>query len=240
MASSEKSPINQNNLLVGALIIFAFFAGYLYFKVQSLEKGATGTTAQTTPANQPPAEPTPNLEAMPAVNDKDHIRGNKKANITLVEYSDYECPYCGQFHPTMQQVMKEYGDKVRWVYRHYPLSFHPKAMPGAQAGECVAELAGNDAFWKFSDLMFEKIATTEVAGFADLAASIGVNKAAFQKCVDSGKHADKIRDMQSGGAKAGINGTPGTIIVAKNGNKQLIPGALPFDQIKPMIDGILK
>lgn len=87
---------------------------------------------------------------------KDHLRGNKNASVILVEYSDYECPFCYQFHPTITQALNEYKDKIALVYRHYPLTnIHPSAMPSALAAECVAELKGEDAFWKFSDKLFE-------------------------------------------------------------------------------------
>ncbi len=81
----------------------------------------------------------------------DHIRGQKSATIAIIEYSDYQCPYCHSVHPTYQQLMKQYDGKIMWVFRHYPLAFHPEAMPLATGAECANELGGADAFWKFTD-----------------------------------------------------------------------------------------
>jgi len=90
-----------------------------------------------------------------AISEKDHVRGNRSAKIKLVEYSDFECPFCQRFHLTAKQVLDEYGNDVAWVYRHFPLDqLHPKARPTAEASECVYELGGDEAFWKFTDEVF--------------------------------------------------------------------------------------
>ena len=91
------------------------------------------------------------------VNENDHIRGNPNAPLVIVEYSDFDCPFCKTFHTTMQQIMDEYGPtgEVAWVYRQLPLtSLHPSAAHIAEASECVAELGGDEAFWKFADMVF--------------------------------------------------------------------------------------
>lgn len=95
---------------------------------------------------------------VPAVDfTKDHVRGDTKtARIALIEYSDYECPFCHTVHPTYQKLMDQYDGKVIWIYRHFPLDFHAEAIPLAVGAECVNELAGSDAFWKFSDMVMSK------------------------------------------------------------------------------------
>jgi protein-disulfide isomerase len=88
------------------------------------------------------------------VDQTDHITGSQNAKLTIIEFSDLECPYCKQVHPTIKQVMEKYSADVRWVYRHLPLSIHPNALSAAVASECAAELGGNDAFWQFIDAIF--------------------------------------------------------------------------------------
>lgn len=246
-AKPSSIPMNtapkSNNLLIVLLIAVSFFAGYLFFKVQSLQKQTANVAAAPAGNNQQPPPPTQNLTAMPKITDKDHIRGDKNADAVLVEYSDYECPFCKSYHPTMQQIMKDYGNKVSWIYRHFPLDFHQNAQKEAEAAECVAELGGNDKFWEYSDKIFERT-TSNGTGFAldklgPLAAEVGVDQTQFQSCLDSGKYTKHVKDDISGGGKAGINGTPGTIIVGKNGKREFIPGALPYEQVKPLIDKVL-
>lgn len=91
----------------------------------------------------------------PVVAKGEHYRGAANAKIVLVEYSDFECPFCQRFHPTMVQLLEEYPQDVAWVYRHYPLSFHPSAQKAAEASECVAKLADNETFWSFADSLYE-------------------------------------------------------------------------------------
>ncbi|PIR53231.1 disulfide bond formation protein DsbA [Candidatus Peregrinibacteria bacterium CG10_big_fil_rev_8_21_14_0_10_49_10] len=168
----------------------------------------------------------------------DHIRGNPKATVSLIEYSDFECPFCQRHHPTLQQALDEYGDDVNWVYRHYPLSFHPNARPSALASECVAELGGNDAFWQFADTVFEKGAV--VANLQSYAGGIGINTTAFSDCLSSEKYAEHVDGQLDEGSASGVSGTPGTIVY-NNETKEsrYISGAQPYSNIKAAIDAIL-
>lgn len=241
---------NLNIVLVLILIGASFTIGSLYTKVRYLEGGAAVAGTTKTVGNQPAAPaaagaPQPQQAAKkPEVTDKDWYKGNKNAKVTLVEYSDYECPFCKSFHPTMQQVMKDYGDKVKWVYRHYPLPFHTNAQKEAEASECAGKIGGNEAFWKYTDAIFERT-TSNGTGFAldkltPLAKELGLNESSFKQCLDSGEMAQKVKDQTAKGTEEGVSGTPGTIIIDSKGNTQLVPGALPFDQVKPMIDKALQ
>lgn len=232
-------------ILVILLLVASFLIGTLYTKVQTLEKGSVVARTAQDGGNQAALQPPAQVAAKkPEITSEDHIRGNKNANVALVEYSDLECPFCKRFHPTMQQVMKEYGDKVKWIYRHYPLSFHANAQKEAEASECAAKLGGNDAFWKYVDAILERT-TSNGTGFAldklvPLAKENGLDESKFKTCLDSGEFTQKVKDQTEKGTQEGVTGTPGTIIIDAKGNTQLVPGALPFDQIKPMIDAVLK
>jgi protein-disulfide isomerase len=144
----------------------------------------------------------------------------------------------------MQQLMTDYGGKVAWVYRQYPLSFHQNAEKEAEASECAAELGGNDAFWKFADKIFERT-TSNGTGFAldalgPLAKEIGLDQTKFQKCLDSGKYAQLVQQEENDGQTAGVTGTPGNIVWTKDGKAQLVEGAVPLSALKSVIDPLLK
>lgn len=224
-------------LLGGLLRGGSFSLGNLNPRIAAVDPGARE------PAPTPDSGTTQPSSPPPAVSATDHIRGDVNAKVTLIEYSDFECPFCKQFHATMQQAMDNYKGKIRWVFRHYPLSFHQNAQKEAEASECVAELGGNDAFWKFTDAIFTRT-TSNGTGFAidalpDLAKEIGVDSVKFKTCLDSGKYAQFVKDQETAGATAGVNGTPGTFVVSADGKSQLVPGALPYASIKQIIDGVL-
>ncbi|NOS67417.1 MAG: DsbA family protein, partial [Candidatus Peribacteraceae bacterium] len=174
----------------------------------------------------------------------DHIRGNPKAKVTVIEYSDFECPFCKRHAPTMDQVLATYKNDVNIVYRHFPLSFHPNAQKLAEASECAAELGGNDGFWKYHDEVFNSTAPNAAQAtperFADIAKKIGVNEAKFKQCIDSGKFAQYITDQEQEGITAGVQGTPGNFVI-NNETKESrdISGAVPFSSFQSIIDTML-
>ena len=236
----EKTVTLSNNtityVLVGLLIVASFAIGMLWTKVQDAESGNTGV--------QPVAQVAPEPEENPAVKvdpvtDSDHVRGSRDAKIALIEYSDFECSYCLMFHPTAQQVVDEYDGQVMWVYRHFPLdSIHPKAQKYGEATECAAKLGGEDKFWELGETLFEE--ATPLADLGELAGSLGLDQNAFTECLDSDEMADVVKEQAISGAKAGVRGTPGNILLnTETGEAQLVSGAVPFGTLKSAIDEML-
>ncbi|HEX9817641.1 MAG TPA: thioredoxin domain-containing protein [Patescibacteria group bacterium] len=232
-------------IATGALIV-GFMFGSLWKENKLLKGDLTSKPTTGAPSAAAPTAPTTaGLSKMPAVTEADHVRGNPDAKILLVEYSDYECPFCNRFHPTMQEVLKEYGNRVAWVYRHFPLSsLHPQAQISAEASECVAKLAGNDVFWQYSDRLFEEVGVAGGDALADeklvtYATELGVNATGLQNCLDSGEMTAAVEEDATGGRAAGISGTPGTILVTSEGDFELISGALSLEQVKTIIEQYL-
>jgi protein-disulfide isomerase len=162
----------------------------------------------------------------------EHILGDiNKAKVVLVEYSDFECPFCGRHHPTMQNVMDKYGDEIAWVWRHFPLSFHQEAIPSALASECAAD---QGKFWEYGDRLIEEQSNLSEDLYFELASEVGLDINEFTDCYESEKFADDVSQDQSSGAAAGVQGTPATFV-----NGQLISGAVPQATFEGIIDGIL-
>ena len=163
--------------------------------------------------------PTSNTDiTLRPVDENDHILGNPNAKITIVEYSDLECPFCKSFHKTMQTILDEYGKdgEVAWVYRHFPLSIHPKAPKEAEATECAFEMGGNSTFWDYVNKIFAITPANnglDPAKLSDVAGQIGLDIAKFKTCLDSGKYAEKVKSDYDDGVKAGVNGTPHSVFL---------------------------
>ncbi|MEO8187187.1 MAG: thioredoxin domain-containing protein [Burkholderiaceae bacterium] len=178
----------------------------------------------------------------PVSKDGDHIRGNPAAPVTLVEYSDFECPFCKRFHATAKQLVDESGGRVKWVYRHFPLDdLHPvKARQEAVASECAAELGGNDAFWKFADRFYELTPSNNKTDIdtvlPQIAREIGLDAAKFAACRSSGRHDQRVQDDNQNAVAIGGNGTPWSIVVSKSGKTYPLSGAQPYAAVKQLVE----
>jgi protein-disulfide isomerase len=159
-------------------------------------------------------------------------RGPANAPVTIVEFSDFQCPFCSRLIPTMKQVEEKYGDKVRVVFRQYPLPFHQNAQKAAEASLCAAD---QGKFWELHDAMFANQQALAVEQLKAKATELGLNADQFNSCLDSGKHAEVIQADMKEGAAAGVNGTPAMFI-----NGRFISGAVPLEQITAVIDDELR
>ena len=201
-----------------------------------------GTTVPT------PAQPGQPQEEFPTVNvdmnklaDDDAFLGNANAPVTIVEFSDYQCPFCAKFwSQTLPSIKSQYIDtgKVRLIYRDFPLlQIHPEAMPAAQAAECAGK---QGKYFEMHDKIFQGQTSLSNENYKKWASELGLNTASFNTCLDSGETAAEIqKDLQDGSA-VGIQGTPGFIIGKTGGSSgRVISGAYPFASFQQIIDAAL-
>lgn len=214
-------------IIAGALIAFGIYM--------------TGSKSSVTTQGAPEQLPENTIEA-PGI--ADHLLGNPKAPIVIVEYSDIECPFCKQYHNTLHLLLNEYeeGGKVAWAYRHFPV--HNNSAKEAEAAECAAELGGNSAFWNYLDKIFEMTPSNDgldLAKLPEIAQSVGLNVTSFNTCLSSGKHAARVaahfQDMKDNA----VRGTPYAAIFAKGELvHEVREGAVPYDYLKAIIDDVLE
>lgn len=219
-------------------------------KVSFIQPTKTQVLGTGTAVGNPPSDVVPQASVEPAkvevepMTEKDHIRGNKNARIVLYEYSDLECPFCKRFHPTAKEALAAYPNDLVWVYRHFPLDqLHSKADKEAEAVECANEQQGSEGFWKLTDKIYEVTPTNNGLNLDDLptlASEVGLDGAKLKTCVDSGKYAQLVEADYQSGIKAGVNGTPGNILLdTKTGKTTVLPGAVPIETLKSSIDSLL-
>jgi protein-disulfide isomerase len=157
------------------------------------------------------------------------FKGPVDAPITIVEFSDFQCSYCKRVINVLDQVLERYPDKVKLAFRDFPIvNIHPHAQKAAEAAHCAAE---QGKFWEFHDLLFEKQDAIPTTNFADHAKALGLEVIAFQACMDSRKHQEKVERNYAAGVKAGVSGTPAFFI-----NGRLLSGAQPLEAFKAVID----
>jgi protein-disulfide isomerase len=203
---------NKQSFAVPIAIVLAglLIGGAVYMS------GAKGS--RTAVATNPLAQASRDISIKP-ISEADHIIGNTNAAITIVEYSDTECPFCKNFHTTLQNIMKEYGagGKVAWVYRHFPIvQLHSKAPKEAQATECAAD---QGKFWQYTDALYATTPSNDrldLAQLPQIAKSVGLDVTAFNACLNSTKHVAEITASIADAQNAGANGTPSSFLVLSN------------------------
>lgn len=168
------------------------------------------------------SEPRKQVEA------KGPARGPGNAPVTLVEFSDFQCPFCSKAHDTVEQVMQTYAGKVRLVFRQFPLDMHKNAAKAAEAALCAND---QGKFWEYHDVLFKNQQTLEVPQLKDHANEVGIDQTKFASCLDSGKYAKTVQEDMTAGQKVGVSGTPAFFI-----NGVMLSGAMPFDEFKRVID----
>jgi len=175
------------------------------------------------------------------VNEMDHIKGNPSAEVSIIEFSDYECPFCQRVHSTLNQIVEDFDGEVKWIYRHFPLtSIHSNAFSAGVAGECVAQLGGNESFWNFTEQLFASQDSLSEALYEDIASSNGIQADALKKCMGESRIREIVQDQTQNAIDSGGRGTPYVIVVNKKGETFPFSGALPYEQIRTIIQSAIR
>ena len=224
-------------------LIVNIYLGTNVFKVS-----ASSATSAPLVKNDVPSLPraqasptqTPNAPAIQtfSITQADHVRGNFNAPITLVEFSDFECPFCGRHYPTVNKILAEYPGKVRLVYKHFPLnSIHPLAQKAAEASECASQ---QGKFWDMHDKIFANQASLSISTLKKLAGETGLDQSKFDRCLDNGDTEEIITEHLKQAAAAGGQGTPYFVAYnKKTGDKVPVSGAVPYAQIESALQSVL-
>ena len=221
----DKSNFLGLSILVSAIVV----SGTLIYVFGS---GAgitpTSTTAPTGGVQENTGSASPEVGNAPTL-------GDENAPVTIVEYSDYECPFCAKFfNESLASVKSQYINtgKVKLVYKDFPLTnIHLQAQKAAEAARCVREELGDDAYWRMHDIIFERQDLLGVSSYKQWARELGANGGSFDNCLDSGRYAEAVENDLNEGVALGVTGTPTFFI---NGTK--VVGAQPFEQIKAVIE----
>ena len=156
------------------------------------------------------------------------VRGNPKAPVTIVEFSDFQCPFCVRARPTVSRVREVYGERVRFAFRHYPLDFHPQAQKAGEAAACAGE---QDRFWQMHDRLWENSSKLQVPELKAHAQALGLDASGFASCLDSGRYAARVERDMAAGQSYGVSGTPAFFV-----NGRPLIGAQPFEAFQQVID----
>jgi len=155
--------------------------------------------------------------------------GSASAPITLIEFSDYQCPYCGRVEPTLKRLRAAYGDKIRFVWKDFPLTqIHPQAFKAGEAAHCAGD---QGKYWELHDVLFNKQSELQPDDLKRHALTLGLKTDDFNQCLDSSKYAERVRDGVAEGGQLGVNSTPTVFI-----NGRRFSGAQPYEVFAAAID----
>jgi len=215
--------INKQTLVYTAIAVVFFVAGFASKELVSTD-WQLPSFGKTTEERQALMSGQVSLDDDPRV-------GSENANVRIVLFSDFDCPYSSRAVPLIEQIREAYGDEVIIAFRDFPLDFHPTAQKAAEAAECADE---QGKFWEYHDKLFETQGAHEVASLKGYAEELGLDTAAFDSCLDSGIMAEEVKTDMADGQSVGVSGTP-TFFV----NGEIVVGAQPFDTFKEQIDAAL-
>lgn len=213
----------------------AAIIGALYLRVNYLENRQK--IFASLPANSRQI-PQGNLEKIGL---SDYVRGNKDASVTLVEYSDFECPSCQRMHPVYDKILQKFGSSVRFVQRMFPLPQNINAEKEAEAVLCAGKIGGEKTYWKYGDEIFKRTTGKEGGeGFAldkllPLAKELGVSEKAFGKCLDKEEMAGRVQKEKKSGEIAGVVQLPSLFILTKNNQNMLVSGEESFQTLQLIV-----
>jgi len=247
-------PLNKNLALICVTVIVLCVVILVWFFNKPEPSNSVNNNTGNIANNNVPVQQQPRVDQPSGIVkvsiDDDPAFGSKNAPLTLIEFSDFQCPFCRLFwRDTLPQITKEYIDtgKLKFVYRDFPLSSHPAAEPSAQAAECADDqgkfLAMHDKIFQEQAKQGQGTVQFTSQDIKTWASQIGLNTLKFNQCLDSGKYADEVEKDLADGSAAGIEGTPGFFIGKSDSsgviNGTLISGAQPFSAFKAVIDQIL-
>lgn len=239
-------------VLTVAIAVSAFFAGSYITSLESdkitqSDLNAAISRLESKITNSPQSLSQPNTQPIRVSIDDDPMKGDPNAPITIIEFSDYECPFCGRFYAnTLPLIEENYINtgKINFVYRDFPIqSIHPNALPAALAAECADD---QNSFWQFHDMIFENKSTWEKLDgeklfneFGQYAVVLGLNIEEFNSCLESNKHLNEIRSDLQDGQSYGVSGTPGFFIGNDNSGYIKVSGAKPYPIFEEILEEML-
>jgi protein-disulfide isomerase len=214
-------------------IALAIVVGFGLVAMAIYASGTPATVAGT-PEKQQPETPK-DLES-PLRTENRNLYGDPGAATTIVEFSDFECPFCSRVHPTIKRLVDESNGTINWEYRHLPLPMHRNAELAAVMSECVARSQGNDAFWSFSDTVFENQRSINADFMTTAATALGITESDLNTCIADPAIMERVTSDVAVARAYGGSGTPFSLIVTSDGSVTPVSGALPYERWLPLIN----